>query len=38
MKPLLKHTNRTATLMLTADKVREMDRHVLYFGDHHLKE
>ena len=28
----------SATLMLTADKVREMDRHVLYFGDHHLKE
>ena len=28
----------SATLTLTADKVRQMDRHVLYFGDHHLKE
>ncbi len=28
----------SATLTLTADAVRQMDRHVLYFGDHHLSE
>lgn len=28
----------SATLKLTPDQVAEMDRHVLYFGDNHLKE
>ena len=28
----------SATLKLTPSKVRKMDRHVLYFGDHHLKK
>ncbi len=28
----------SATLVLTPENVADLDRHVMYFGDHHLKE